>query len=379
MRLFSDNLQEKTCTLCKKSSSIISAKLGVCKACLVSDFENAMKIVDANRLECRKIYNLPVIKPKSKGGITCGDCVNNCVLAEGELGFCNLVTNKNGKKVRIAGDDIAGGLFSFYHDPLPTNCVAEPFCPGCTSSGYPKYSYVKGPEIGYNNLAVFYQSCTYDCLFCQNYQYRKGVHLSVPTKAEVLVKAAGNSTSCICFFGGDPASQIRHSIAVGKQAITKAKKEKRIIRVCWETNGSARPSLMKEATNIAMKTGGSIKIDFKAFDDRIVKALCGSSNKFTIQNIKNIGSMIRDRPETPLLVVSTLLVPGYVEKDQIEQIANFLVEIDPTIPYSLLAFYPAFVIDDLPTTSRKQAEECYNVAKEAGLENVWIGNKHLLR
>ncbi|MHA1356415.1 MAG: radical SAM protein, partial [Candidatus Heimdallarchaeota archaeon] len=85
-----------------------------------------MMIVDANRLECRKIYNLPMLQPKSKGGVTCGDCVNNCVLAEDELGFCNLVTNKNGKKVRIAGDDIAGGLFSFYHDPLPTNCVAEP-------------------------------------------------------------------------------------------------------------------------------------------------------------------------------------------------------------------------------------------------------------
>ena len=89
--------------------------------------------------------------------------------------------------------------------------------------------------------------------------------------------------------------------------------------------------------------------------------------------------MNKDRPETPLLVVSTLLVPGYVENDQIAQIAKLLVDIDPTIPYSLLAFYPAFVIDDLPTTSRKQAEECFNVAKDVGLENVWIGNKHLLR
>ena len=379
MRYFSDNLQEKTCSLCKNSSSTISAKLGVCKQCLLTDFEKAMKIVDANRLECRKLYNLPVSIPQVKDGISCGDCVNNCVIAEGELGFCNLVTNKKGKKVRLAGDEIKGGLFSFYHDPLPTNCVAEPFCPGCTSSGYPKYSYVKGPEIGYNSLAVFYQSCTYDCLFCQNYQYRKGVHLATPTMPEVLIKALKQTTSCICFFGGDPASQIRHSIAVGRQAIAKAKKEKRIIRVCWETNGSARPSLMKKATAIALKTGGLIKIDFKAFDDRIMKALCGSSNKFTIQNIRNIGSIVKDRPETPLLVVSTLLVPGYVEKDQVEQIAKLLVEIDPTIPYSLLAFYPAFVIDDLPTTSRKQAEECFAVAKKAGLENVWIGNKHLLR
>ena len=136
---------------------------------------------------------------------------------------------------------------------------------------------------------------------------------------------------------------------------------------------------MKESAGVALKSGGSIKIDFKAYDDRLVKALCGSSNKFTIQNIRNIGSMAKERSETPLLVISTLLVPGYIEKDQIEKIAKLIMEIDPSIPYSLLAFYPAFVIDDLPTTSRKHAEECFVIAKEVGLENVWIGNKHLLR
>jgi len=379
MRSFSLNLQKKTCSLCKGSSSTISAKFGVCKQCILTNFDEAMKIVDANRLKYRKLYNLPVLKSDSKTGISCGDCVNNCVLAEGEFGFCNLVTNKNGKKVRIAGDNIKGGFFSFYYDSLPTNCVAAPFCPCCTCSGYPKYSYVKGPELGWNNLAVFYQSCTYDCLFCQNHQYRKGVHLATPTMPDVLLKAVKHNTSCICFFGGDPSSQIRHSIAVGKLALEKAKEEKRFLRVCWETNGSARPSLMKEAAEIALKSGGSIKIDFKAYDDRLVKALCGSSNKFTIQNIRNIGSLIKERSETPLLVISTLLVPGYIEKDQIEKIAKLIVEINPSIPFSLLAFYPAFVIDDLPTTSRKHAEECFTIAKEVGLENVWIGNKHLLR
>ncbi|HUT80119.1 MAG TPA: radical SAM protein [Candidatus Bathyarchaeia archaeon] len=379
MPFSSVNLHEKTCSLCKSFSSTISAKLGVCKQCILNNFNEAMKIVANNRLKNRELYNLPAFPPKSKNGVSCGDCVNNCVLAEEELGFCGLVTNKKHLKMRIAGDEKTGGLFSFYHDSLPTNCVAEPFCPGCTSSGYPKYSYTNGPEFGFNNLAVFYQSCTYDCLFCQNYQYRKGIHLATPSPPETLLKAVRKNTSCICFFGGDPSSQIRHSIAVGKLVLEKAKEEKRILRVCWETNGSARPSLMKEATEIALKSGGSIKIDFKAYDDRLVKALCGSSNKFTIYNIRKIGSLIQERSETPLLIVSTLLVPGYIEKDQIKLIAKFLVKINPSIPFSLLAFYPAFVLDDLPTTSRKQAEECFTIAKEVGLENVWIGNKHLLR
>lgn len=157
-------MHEKTCYLCKRSSSTISAKLGVCKQCILDNFKEAMKIVATNRLKYRELYQLPAFPPKSVNGISCGDCVNNCILVEDELGFCGLVTNKGGKKVRIAGDEKVGGVFSFYHDPLPMNCVAEPFCPGCTSSGYPKYSYSNGPEFGFNNLAVFHQSCTYQLI-----------------------------------------------------------------------------------------------------------------------------------------------------------------------------------------------------------------------
>ncbi|NHJ84473.1 MAG: radical SAM protein [Asgard group archaeon] len=379
MRFLSKNLHEKKCSLCQRSSSVIAERLGVCSDCLIHNFDNAMKIVNERRIKTREQYNLTPFPPKSRDGVQCTDCVNNCKIPKDGLGFCNLVKNIDSKKIRLAGDEESGGLFSFYYDPLPTNCVAEPFCPGCTSSGYPKYSYVNGPEIGWNNLAVFYQSCTYDCLFCQNYQYRKGIHLSTPTSVDVLINAVKPRTSCICFFGGDPASQIRHSIAVGKKAIEKSAQEKRILRVCWETNGSANPTLMLEAANIAFQTGGSIKIDFKAYDNNFVKALCGSSNKYTIQNIKNIGSLVKNRSETPLLIISTLLIPGYIEKDQIEKIANMIVKINPKIPLSLLAFYPTFVLDDLPTTSKIQAEECYKVAKKAGLQNISIGNKHLLR
>jgi pyruvate formate lyase activating enzyme len=378
MIMKASNLNLKTCYLCEKESIEISEKLGVCKDCIINNQKEAFAVINEKRMLYRKKYSLPLTPPKTKGGLNCGDCVNNCVLGVGETGFCNLVKNTKGKLVRMAGDSTKG-LFSFYYDPLPTNCVAAPYCPGCTSNGYPHYSYANGPEIGYNNLAVFYQSCTFDCLFCQNFQYREGIHISKPTSPQVLVDAVKPKTSCICFFGGDPASQIRHSNKVGHLALEKAFREKRILRVCWETNGSARPSLMEDSTGIALFSGGSIKIDVKSFDDILTKALCGSSNKYTLENLKQIGSYIDQRPETPLLIASTLLVPGYIDVEQVRKIANYLVSIHPGIPYSLLAFYPTFVIDDLPTTSREHARECYNVAKEEGLMNVWIGNSHLLR
>jgi hypothetical protein len=54
-------------------------------------------------------------------------------------------------------------------------------------------------------------------------------------------------------------------------------------------------------------------------------------------------------------------------------------DLSPDIPYSLLAFYPQFYLNDLPTTSKSHALRCKAAAENAGLRRVHIGNLHLLR
>jgi len=76
-------------------------------------------------------------------------------------------------------------------------------------------------------------------------------------------------------------------------------------------------------------------------------------------------------------MASTLLVPGYVTVEEVEQIARFISDINPEIPYSLLAFYPSFRMTDLPPTSKAQASECYQIAKKY-LNRVNVGNLHIL-
>jgi pyruvate formate lyase activating enzyme len=78
-----------------------------------------------------------------------------------------------------------------------------------------------------------------------------------------------------------------------------------------------------------------------------------------------------------MLTASTLLVPGYVDAEEIENIAKFISQINPNIPYTLLAFYPCYIMNDLPTTSKKQALECQKAAQKH-LTNTRIGNIHLL-
>jgi pyruvate formate lyase activating enzyme len=67
-----------------------------------------------------------------------------------------------------------------------------------------------------------------------------------------------------------------------------------------------------------------------------------------------------------------------VDEQEIDAIARYISHLNPDIPYSLLGFYPAFRLNDLPTTSRRHALRCREVAENAGLRRVRIGNMHLL-
>jgi pyruvate formate lyase activating enzyme len=78
------------------------------------------------------------------------------------------------------------------------------------------------------------------------------------------------------------------------------------------------------------------------------------------------------------VIASTLLVPGYVDAEEVGRIAQFIARHNPNIPYSLLGFAPAYLIPDLPTTSVRHAESAREAALDAGLVNVRLGNRHLL-
>lgn len=321
----------------------------------------------------RKLFNLPAYPPRDGTGWRCRLCVNECRLGPGSRSYCGLRSNEGGK---IRGATATRANLSWYYDPLPTNCVADWVCPGGTGAGYPQYAYSSGPEYGYRNLAVFYRACSFDCLFCQNWHYREMVLTESTVTAESLAEAVDGRTSCICYFGGDPSPQMTHSLRVSRLALQS--KKGRILRICWETNGSMHPALLKQAAGIALDSGGCIKVDLKAWDEGLHIALCGVSNKRTLENFQFLAEYSGKRTSPPLLVASTLLVPGYVDRKEVSHLARFIASLNPDIPYSLLAFAPQFMMRDLPTTSRRHAQECLAEAKAQGLKRVNIGNVHLL-
>ena len=193
---------------------------------------------------------------------------------------------------------------------------------------------------------------------------------------DYIVSGVDGRTSCICYFGGDPTPHLPYAIHSSTLALKK--KKGGILRICWETNGAMNPKLLDKAAELSLVSGGCVKFDLKAWNEEVHYALCGVSNRRTLSNFKRLAEFLPTRPEPPFLIASTLLVPGYIDVEEVARIAAFIASLSRDIPYSLLGFHPQFQMQDLPPTSRNQARRCMEAARAAGLTRVKIGNLHLL-
>ncbi|MBU1740857.1 MAG: radical SAM protein, partial [Proteobacteria bacterium] len=257
----------------------MSAKLGFCGPCLIERHAEIRDRLDALHASVRTPFGLPAKTPRSQEGLVCDRCLNVCRIGLDRFGYCGLRKNEAGQ---LVGGDQDTGRVSWYLDPLPTNCVATWVCAGGTGAGHPRFAGRQGPQRGEFNLAVFYEACSFDCLFCQNWTFKRSANRPGTVTAAQLAAAVTPDTSCICYFGGDPGPQVVHSLAAARLA-REAQSEK-ILRVCWETNGSVAPKLLDRMVDLALESGGTIKFDLKAVSNGLHHALTGARNRRTLRN-----------------------------------------------------------------------------------------------
>jgi pyruvate-formate lyase-activating enzyme len=75
-----------------------------------------------------------------------------------------------------------------------------------------------------------------------------------------------------------------------------------------------------------------------------------------------------------MLEVLSLYIPGVVDADELEKIALSLKNSDPTIPFTILAFFPEYRMNHFRAPTAKQMVEAYQRAKATGLQNIRLGN-----
>ncbi len=372
-----------TCKFCGKIDRLISEVLQVCRNCILEGDWSQVKphILNVHK-QVRQLVELPEKPPKAERlniKLKCNLCINECSLSELDVSYCGLRNIQLRNSGQLPYPTKSKGYIHGYIDPNPTNCCNSWCCPAGTSSGYPEYSNYDGPEFGTYSYAAFLYGCTFDCLFCQNASHKLFIkkHLfDVETLAKQIIK--NQKITCLCYFGGTPEAQLPFSLNLAENILQKIEEEKRIMRFCWEWNGSGNQEWVEKCMQIAIKTGGNIKFDLKSYNEKLNLALCGVSNKRTLENFKFLAKKyFGTRNNLPEMSACTLLVPGYTNHEEVEQIAQFVGSINREIPYSLLVFHGDYQMKDLGITPRNQAERCLRVAKKY-LENVHLGNKFLL-
>lgn len=342
------------CEFCFAENNKISSILGACRDCILKKDGAIKKVLRIHRT-LRGTFNLIEEPPKERDGILCRLCAHSCRAGTEKSGYCGMRKGKDTGKIEREGK------FSFYYDPLPTNCVADFLCRDYIGKGY--------------NLAIFFHSCSFNCLYCQNWHWKILTLREERVKIEDVLETLKEDTKCLCFFGGDPGTQGNFALNLSKEAL----KIKPDLRICFETNGYLSRETLKKFFNISLRTGGILKIDLKAYEEKLNIALTGFSNKIVLENIKFLAENTKDFRNYKPFMVSTLLVPGYVETEEVSKISKFLSKLNPEIPYSLLCFYPSHLMKEMPLLKREEVEICIEEIKKAGLKNFNLGNKHLIQ
>lgn len=328
------------CALCGREDRPVAMALGVCGRCIVGRPVEALSIVRSRQGNLQLGPRLP---PRTSAPRTPG---------------------------------LQGIIAYGFYDDHPANCIAAWQCPATTGVGYPRFARCPGPEVGCRNLAVFCAGCNFGCPFCQDWIHQAMARSGSPWFSdEEVLSWVTPETTCISFCGGTPDVQMRDVLRLAR--LFHKRFSDRILRICAETNLTASPRQLVPFAREVLESGGGLNIGLKAGTEPMHLALTGVSNRRVWRNLEILHREFGVGSPVPFLRPSLLLVPGYVEEEEVGQVARRLASLDRKFSLKLIPFLPRFQMEDLPATTDQEVLRLALVAREAGLERVSPGPEEI--
>jgi len=176
------------------------------------------------------------------------------------------------------------------------------------------------------------------------------------------VQGWGPARNIVAFTGGDVAC-VPEFYAEAAERIKDACSR---VWVLLETNGFG---LTKQ--NLEVLASGGVDafwLDIKAYDRELYRRLCGADNETVLKAPELIVDM------GFMLEALTVYIPGWVEVEEFKRIAELLASVDPDIPFTVLAFFPAHKLSDVRPPNVLELAKAVAAAREAGLKKVRVGN-----
>lgn len=227
------------------------------------------------------------------------------------------------------------------------------------------------------SYTIFLTGCNFRCLNCQNFTIahypdqfdalRGWVEpkLLAEEALERMYSPFGRllNADYIFFSGGAPTPSLPYIIDIIKEA----RKLKPTVKINYDTNGYLTEKSLQKIAELTT----TFTYDIKAFHQETFSALTGANVKPILRNAEILITKWREK----IWEIRILAIPEIIDREEIKGLADFLSQLDTTVPICFLAFRPNFILDDHKGATSRYLNEMVLIAKNAGLKNVsWAGH-----
>ncbi|MFQ5805294.1 MAG: AmmeMemoRadiSam system radical SAM enzyme [Phycisphaerae bacterium] len=282
-----------------------------------------------------------LVRDEREGAVRCLACGHRCRVLSGRHGVCHVRFNRDGE-LRVP----FGYVSSLAVDPIEK----KPFY-----HAYP----------GADALSFGMLGCDFHCSYCQNWitsqTLRDARAIAEPnfvTPDRVVALAVEHGCPILTSTYNEPLITSEWAVEIFQHG-----KEAGLVG-SYVSNGNGTPEVLEFIRPYV----DLFKVDLKAFRDKTYRQLGGTlaNTLETIRLLKKLDFWVE---------IVTLVVPGLNDSDEeLSEIADFLAEVSPDIPWHVTAFHPDYRLTDPPRTSVDTLLRAHAIGKRAGLRFVYAGN-----
>jgi pyruvate formate lyase activating enzyme len=276
------------------------------------------------------------------GRVRCTACARYCNIPIGKIGLCGIRGNVDGKlQLFVYGKIIAGHI-----DPIEKKPVVH---------------YMPGTKT----FSIGTTGCNWLCAYCQNFDIsqRRKIEGTKIAPEKVVEMAKRYHCQGLAYTYNEPAIFMEFAHDIGVQA------RKEGLTNIFVSNGYDTP----EAVEMMRDFLDCITVDFKGNgESSFVRKNIGIAN---VDPVFQTLLDIRDRTKVHI-EITDLIVPEIGDDlGAAKRLTSWIYDnLGPDVPMHFLRFHPDYKLMHLPATPIKTLEKHHEIAKNVGMNYVYLGN-----
>ena len=307
---------------------------------------SAAFLVATEDAEAQKLGYLSEIEARhyrklNKKRVQCTRCPNLCKLKPGERSFCRTRINREGKLFTVA----YGNPCAIHIDPVEKK---------------PLFHFLPSTQV----LSFAIAGCTFRCKFCQNWEisqfHPEETYNHALFPQDMVDLAIQYETPSIASTYSEPTAFYEYMYDTNKLAKSAG------IRTTMHSNGSINTEPLEELCEYL----DAANIDLKFFNDEMYYKISHGYLETVLETLETLVN------KGVHLEITNLVVPSLNDKKkEIKKMVLWILEhLGPDVPVHFSRFHPTYKLKNLPPTPVKTLEMVREIARDQGLNYVYIGN-----